>query len=155
MAAECHSLFLGSACDKLSGEEGKGLWRRDFSRSSTTHCCRERNSKMLSRQNNMDPHCVFVLLLPGQLLVLYCPHHVPNSMWNVALPALLTSLNSSGDRGQGHSLGPVFMVRWNVNSGWEKRGGIYNEASPLCWLFVWTDRLSHSSSCGWNTNGYD
>lgn len=36
-----------------------------------------------------------------------------------------------------------------------KKGGSYNEASPLCWLFVWTDRLSHSSSCGWNTNGYD
>lgn len=30
-----------------------------------------------------------------------------------------------------------------------------NEASPLCWLFVWTDRLSHSTSCGWNTNAYD
>lgn len=36
-----------------------------------------------------------------------------------------------------------------------KKRGSNNEASPLCWLFVWTDRLSHSTSCGWNTNVYD
>lgn len=138
MPAECNYLLLGalgSFSDKLSERKGGKGCEDETSQgskdtSSTRQCCGGHKSEMLRRPNNMDSHCVFVLLLPGHLLVLYCPHYVLNSMWNVALPALLTSLNSSGDRGQGHSLGLVFMVRWNVNSGWEKRGEVIMRDPP-------------------------
>lgn len=98
----------------------------------TRHCIRLQRALILNahRTKQYEFTLCFCLPLPGCRLVLYCPRHVLNSMWNVALLAPLTSLNSSWDRGQGHSPGLVFMVRWNVNSKWEKRGEVIMRHPP-------------------------
>ena len=120
--------------------EGKvaGVWRADVSRVEsrlTMHQAVEGGNLECSRGLDiMNSHCVFVppphSSLSGRCLVPYCPRHVLNSMWIVALLGPLTSLNSSGDGGQGHSPGLVFVVRWNVNSGWEKRGEVIMRRPP-------------------------
>ena len=49
-------------------------------------------------------------------------------------------------------------LRVRGKKGEEKRGEVIMSLPPsptLRWLFIWTDRLSRSTSCGWNTNGYD
>ena len=121
-------------------EKVAGVWRADVSRVErrlTMHRAVEGGNLECSRGLDiMNSHCVFVLppllpsSLPGRCLAPYCPRHVPNSMWTVALLGPLTSLNSSGVRGQGHSPGLVFVVRWNVNSGWEKRGEVIMRRPP-------------------------
>lgn len=70
----------------------------------------------------MNSHCVFLFLFlsvfPGTSP--RCTVLCSSSEQHVKAAAL-TTLNSSGDRGQGRGPGLVFMVRRNVNSGWEKR----------------------------------
>lgn len=138
---KCNCLLLGaqgSFSDKLLGRRGgrveKGMKTRPLRGLKTPlrpDGAVEGINQKCSEDETIWIYVVFfVFLLPRHRLVLYCPQHVPNSMWNVALLALLTSLNSSGDRGQGHSLALVFMVRWNVNSGWEKRGEVIMRHPP-------------------------
>lgn len=109
-----------------------GAWRAVVSRVERRplHQAVDGQWKTLRGLNIINSHCVFVFPLPGRWLVLYCLCHVLNSMWIVALLAPLTSPSPSRDRGQGNGPGLVFMVRWNVNSGWEKRGDVIMRHPP-------------------------
>lgn len=129
--AECDCILLEhwglSATNCWSGR----VWEaRETPPSDNASGCAGRQPQMLRGPDIMNAHCVFMSPLPGRCLVPYCPHHVLNSVWIVALQSPLTSPNSSRDRGQSRSLGLVFVVRWNVIPGWEKRGEVIMRHPP-------------------------
>lgn len=73
----------------------------------------------------------FVFRLPGRRLVQRCPRLGPNSVWDVALVTPLTTLNSSGGRGQ--SPPPWPRCLWSDGMwtpGWEKRGQVIMRLPP-------------------------
>lgn len=170
MPAECNCLFLGapgSFTDKLlgTGREGGRRVKSGHLKGGMTPLppdnapgYRGRRSKMLRGLNIMNSHSVFAFPLPGCCLVLYClvlycscsEQHVNCCFTSPANISKLQRRQRARPQPWPGVYGQMECELWV-----RKKRGSNNEASPLCWLFVWTDRLSHSTSCGWNTNGYD
>lgn len=152
----------GSLGDKVLGREGGRRVKRGRLKgrkpSHNASGCRGRQPGMLKRTRHHEftlCFCSLLLLsprtLPCTVLSSSCTEQHVNCCFT--RPANISKLQRSQRAGPQPRPGVCGQMECELRVR-EKRGS-NNEASPLCWLFVWTDRLSHSTSCGWNTNGYD
>lgn len=156
MLAECDCILvgaLGSFCDKLLVREGVRS-KRD---TSIRQCIRLYRASASDAQRARHYECSLCFhvpsprTLPCTVLSSSCSEQHVNCCFTIS-----TNVSKLQPRQRAKPQPwPGVCGQMECEPRVRKKRGSNNEASPLCWLFVWTDRLSRSTSCGRNTNVYD